>query len=163
MLSNRMNSSVSTNPFTGLLFPFSLTIVTLICTHSPLSAQQFNIQVQQPVIRSFGIHSAIKVPDGGTMNLGGINRSAEGRVTTGAPLLSNLPYSGPLLRNQSIGRYSSASQATVRVHVISSKELEEQVLSKARGRLSESLDWQLNGNPEVQRQADFIKRNVGRR
>jgi len=143
----------------------SLVGVALFPVLFPLvaSGQSFNINTQQPVIRTFGVNTVVSVPDGGTMSLGGIHRSAEGRVSAGVPLLGNSPYVGPLFRNQAISRQSSAGQATVSVHIISLKELEQQVLQEAGRRVPGSLEVELNGNADVQRRAAFINRNIGRR
>jgi len=118
--------------------------------------QPAGIPVQLPVVNRFSINTAVMVPDGGTMSLGGISRSAEGSISQGVP---GIP--GPLSRpfsNRARGTSTSISKASVTVQILSSREMSEDVLAAARAARPANYE-------EIQareRKADFLTRNIGR-
>src|ERR1700752_3678368 len=69
--------------------------------------------VQLPTVHSFTVQTTVMVPDGGTMLLGSIGRSAMGETLRGVPLLGNIPGAGRLFKNRAIGQETSAGTATV--------------------------------------------------
>ena len=81
--------------------------------------------VQLPTYRTFGVRTAVTVPDRGSVYLGGINRAYSGRNEFGTPLL---PF-----RNRSFGTQRSASGVSVSVYIHDFEELEREVLSRAGG------------------------------
>lgn len=113
--------------------------------------------IQLPTIRFFNVRTTVGVPDGGTINLGGVNRSASGSIGRGVP---GLP--GPLFNNRAIGRNSGATRATVTTKVIVMSELEAEVMAEARRRREKAALSDPNGPAAVQRKADFMTRNIGR-
>jgi hypothetical protein len=115
-----------------------------------------NTQIQLPVVSFFNIRTVVSVPDGGIMSLGGVSRFASGTSTRGVPGL------GRAFSNRSFGSQSSASNASVRVRILSNREMSEDVLATAdrQAAIYESSDP--NGSKAVQAKADFISRNVGR-
>jgi hypothetical protein len=134
-----MNVELKTNRF----FPFLATVVVagaFVSTSdiSPSFAQAvgpgIGLPVQLPSTTTFGIRTNVMVPDAGAARLGGVQRGASGWNSTGIPMLSNLPGSAPLFRNQASGHAHSASQASARVHVILNKEIEENVLTLTAAR-----------------------------
>ncbi len=115
-----------------------------------------NTQIQLPVVSFFNIRTVVSVPDGGVMSLGGVSRYASGSSTRGVPGL------GRAFSNRSFGSQSSVSNASVRVRILSNREMSEDVLATAdrQAAIYESSDP--NGSKAVQAKADFISRNVGR-
>lgn len=81
--------------------------------------------VQLPTYRTFGVRTAVTVPDRGSVYLGGINRAYSGRNEFGTPLL---PF-----RNRSFGTQRSASGVSVSVYIHDFEELERELLSRAGG------------------------------
>ncbi len=84
--------------------------------------------VQQPVISSFTIMTSVKVPDGGTVLLGGIKRLSEGRNEGGVPILSKIPYLKRLFTNSAIGRETTSLMMMVTPRIIIQQEEEEFVM-----------------------------------
>lgn len=81
--------------------------------------------VQLPTYRTFGVRTAVTVPDRGSVYLGGINRAYSGRNEFGTPLL---PFG-----NRSFGTQRSASGVSVSVYIHDFEELERELLSRAGG------------------------------
>lgn len=166
------------------------TAVFLISPSSTLAQQfggnsQLGVRVQLPVIRNFSIQTAVRVPDGGSMPLGGISRSASGRLSSGLPGAAGWP-SRPL-RNSATGHASTAAGVSVRTRIISQREIEARLMGEDAVdpyRLGESVPLQPNvgraaagGIPstgegaqllvkvpdDIDRLADFLTANIGRR
>lgn len=76
--------------------------------------------VQLPTFSQFSTGTTVNVPDGGGVNMGGINRGAMGQDRAGMPL-------GP--KNQAIGANRGAAGMQVRAQIHDMKELEEAVLA----------------------------------
>ncbi len=83
------------------------------------------ITIQQPVVTQTNISTVVSVPDGGTVLLGGIKRMQEGRVESGLPMLSSIPYVNRLFRNTAIGHRTQNLMMMVTPRIIIQKELEE--------------------------------------
>lgn len=120
------------------------------------------ITVQQPVVSVFGVNTAVSVPDGGTISLGGISNSASGSVRRGLPL-TGAPYLNRAFNNRAIGLEHGASTAQLSVKVLIMQELEAQVVAEGLQRIAarEAVQKNPNGSAETQRKADFISRNIG--
>ena len=116
-----------------------------------------NISVQLPVVSVFNVRTTVMVPDGGTMSLGGVSRSASGRRTSGVP-----GFGGPLFQNRGIGYSAGASRATVKATIISNREISEDLLAEGNRRALVRERFDPNGPVAVQAKADFISRNIGR-
>ena len=122
-----------------LIFAISLTLA--LSSVASVQGQQLGLTVQLPTVRNFSVQTAVSVPDGGTVSLGGISRSAEGRVSNGIPGFSGRPF-----RNDAIGRSTNSGRATVKTRVIVQSELEEDLLAEAeRGSLTRQAKDYLNG------------------
>jgi type II secretory pathway component GspD/PulD (secretin) len=131
---------------------------------NPIWAQQpLQINVQQPVIRQFSVNTVVSVPDGGTISLGGIRRSSEGSLQVGIPGWGSMPAAGRLFQSRSLGIAQSANHASVTVHIISMKEMEQRIMTEADRRQLSQPSVDLKGSPAVQKKSDFILRNLGRR
>ncbi len=115
------------------------------------------IPVQLPVVSVFNIETAVSVPDGGTMSLGGVSRYSSGRSSRGIPGVG-----GPLFQNRGMGYSSGGSHAVVTATIFSNNEIGEALLTEGdrRARIRECYDP--NGTLAVQAKADFISRNIGR-
>lgn len=111
------------------------------------------VTVQLPVFQIHSISTAVSVPDGGTISLGGVGRSNYGRSS----------QSG-FGRQPSRNRFGSRSPAgaTLSAKIIRLKELEQQMLADHAARRSPPSRVEINGSHAVQAQADFISRHVGR-
>lgn len=160
---NSNNSRLSLTRDLSFCLPLGLMIFFWLYSVERLEAQNFNINVQQPTIRFSNVNTVVSVPDGGTMSLGGIHRSAIGQRSFGVPLVGSTPGLGRLFANQSVGAAKSTSQASVKVHLISLREMEQNILAEANRKERDRRGEPLNGHPDIQRRADFINRNVGRR
>lgn len=132
--------------------------------HAAAQQQQpLQTSIQLPSVSFFSINTAVSVPDAGVARLGGVSRSGYGRTSYGVPGLGNVPLVNRPFRNQAFGGFGSANQASIRVQIISNQELSDDLLAEAERRDLTRQSVDPNGNPTVQRQADFISRNVGRR
>lgn len=81
--------------------------------------------VQQPVQEIISIQTAVSVPDGGTVLLGGIKRLKEGRNMAGVPILNKLPYVSRLFKNSGVGRETDSLMMMVTPRIIIQEEEEE--------------------------------------
>lgn len=140
-----------------LVFAISCGLVPSIAT---AQGQQFGLTVQLPTVRNFSVQTAVSVPDGGAVSLGGISRSAEGRVSRGIPGLSGRPF-----RNDAIGRSTNTGRATVTPRIIIQRELEEDLMVGARenqltSQAKDYLDGKIAKNPLGGKQ---IAANAGKR
>ena len=137
-------------------------LVTCLIGWLGISSSQGQVTLQLPTISIFDLQTVVQVPDGGTMHLGGVQRSAYGQVDRSGAMLGGVPLAGRLFRNRAIGRSTSASNASVGVQIISLKEREQEVLREAERRAALRQQTDPNGTVETQQQADFITRNIGR-
>lgn len=80
--------------------------------------------IQQPIISTFSVQTTVKVPDGGTVLLGGIKRLNEGRNEGGVPILSKIPYLKRLFSNSAIGRETTSLMMLVTPRIIIQEEEE---------------------------------------
>src|SRR5205823_13601859 len=62
----------------------------------PVNFTQF---IQQPKFNTLALDRMLKIPDGGTVLLGGWKRATEGRNEFGPPVLSKIPYVNRLFKN----------------------------------------------------------------
>ena len=87
--------------------------------------EQEGTTVQLPVLSFTTVNTAVSVPDGGTVLLGGIKRFSEGRNERGVPFLSSVPYVNRLFKNVGIGRETSSLMMMVTPRIIIQAEEEE--------------------------------------
>ena len=127
-----------------------------------ISTAHCQVTLQLPTISVFDLQTVVKVPDGGTMHLGGVQRSAYGQTNRSGGLLGGVPFVGRGFRNRAIGSSTSASNASIRVQIIDLEEMEEEVLREAERRAVVQRRMDPNGPVKAQQQADFITRNIGR-
>lgn len=90
--------------------------------------------VRTPHLDSFSTRTAVGVPDGGEVQLGGIRRSSRGHARYGTPGTGYLPGWNRLFGNRAWGGADSSGVASVRVTVIDHESLDQQVLAEARRR-----------------------------
>jgi hypothetical protein len=113
--------------------------------------------VQLPVVSFFNVRTAVSVPDGGTMVLGGVSRYSESSTSRGIPGLR-----GPVFQNRATGYSAQSSRASVKTTIISTREIDEVLAIEGARRALIYQRSDPNGSFEVQRKADFISRNIGR-
>lgn len=137
------------------LVPLLLGLVIAIGGQSVIAqtGQVPGVTVQLPVFRTFGVRTAVSVPDGGTINLGGVGRSSYGQSNQSG--FGRLPSSNRFRNN-------SPSGAALSVRIIRLKELERQMLADHAAGRPQPDDVRVNGSRAVQAKADFISRHVGR-
>jgi type II secretory pathway component GspD/PulD (secretin) len=70
------------------------------------------------------VQTTVRVPDGGTVTLGGYSQVSESRREAGPPILGKLPYVGRGVRNVGYGQDVSAVRVTASVRVIDLREEE---------------------------------------
>ncbi len=120
--------------------------------------------VQLPTLNVFNINTAVSVPDGGVMLLGGVSGGSHGLNSRGVPGLSVVPLANRPFRNQGYGSTRFSRNASVSVTIISMREQEAEVLAEAERRQAfRSGEYNPNGSAETQNRAAFISRNIGRR
>ena len=85
------------------------------------------LTLQQPSIETFSLSTAVMVPDGGTILLGGIKRMREARREFGPPVLSKIPYINRLFRNNSYAREATSTLLMVTPRIIIPEEEEERL------------------------------------
>lgn len=127
---------------------------------SPAHGQGATLQL--PVFSVFNIRTAVSVPDGGTLNLGGARGGQFGTTRRGVPGLSQLPLAGRGLGVRAIGSQSFLSQSQVHVQIIDLKEQEAAILAEAQRRRDASQERDPNGSEATQRRADFLSRHIGK-
>lgn len=76
--------------------------------------------VQQPVVRQFGVGTAVSVPDRGRAHLGGISKGAAGRKTY-----------GPLRNGTSSGIEYSTSSQSASVYIFDFDAMDRELLETA--------------------------------
>ncbi len=81
--------------------------------------------IQEPITSMFTVQTTVKVPDGGTVLLGGIKRLSEGRNEAGVPILSKIPYLKRLFSNSAIGRETTSLMMMVTPRIIIQEEEED--------------------------------------
>jgi len=113
--------------------------------------------VQLPVVSFFNVRTAVSVPDGGTLSLGGVSRYSESSVSRGIPGLR-----GPVFQSRATGYSAQSSRASVRATILSTREMDEILAIEGARRALINQRSDPNGSFEVQRKADFITRNIGR-
>ncbi|MDR1492556.1 MAG: type II and III secretion system protein [Planctomycetaceae bacterium] len=80
--------------------------------------------IQEPQVSEFSLPTAVSVPDGGTLLLGGVKRLSEGRRDAGIPMVNKIPYLKRLFSNTSVGRESQTIMLMVTPHIIIQDEYE---------------------------------------
>ncbi len=144
----------------GVLLPgLAITVAWLMLWPATSQAQ---ITMQLPTVGVFNVRTVVMAPDGGSIHLGGVNRSAYGRTSRGVPLLGQVPGAGRLFRNSGTGRFQSAANSQARVRILSLSEMEREVMEEAARQQTLSDHHNPNGSPDTQEKADFITRNIGR-
>lgn len=113
--------------------------------------------VQLPVVSFFNIRTAVSVPDGGTMSLGGVSRYSESSISRGIPSLR-----GPVFQSRATGYNVQSSRASVKATILSTREINEALAIEGARRALIYQRSDPNGSFEVQKKADFITRNIGR-
>ena len=144
-------------------YRLSLLVAAVVATGVLAGNAEAQVSVQLPSVSVFDVRTVVSVPDGGTMYLGGIRRSASGSVSRGVPLLSNIPGAGRLFKNRAIGRETTQAGMSVSAKILSLQEMEEDLMGayQAQQRIRQAQDR--NGPVAIQRKADFITRHIGRR
>ena len=155
----------------------ALAVFSLLLLASPAAAQTV---VQLPNFAFTTVNTTVTVPDQGHTLLGSVNRSREGSVTRGVPLLGKVPFVNRGFKNRGIGRDTSALQMRAHATIINLDELDEAVLNEAasrrlaRGETLGAERFAAGGfggapfggrapiDPVLDARAGFLARNVGR-
>ena len=139
----------------------ALSAIAVLSTAASAAAQNFGpplgTTIQLPVVRVFNVRTAVSVPDGGTMSLGGVSSFSSGRNSRGVPGLR-----GPLFRSRTTGYSARGRNAFVTARIISNREISEDLMAEAQRRAAIDECVDPNGTPAIQAKADFISRNIGR-
>ncbi len=88
------------------------------------SAFAQNTSVQLPVFSFNTVNTTVTAPDGGTIQLGGVNRASSGRTERSVPILGKLPFANRLFKNVGIGQDYSSGMTTVTPRIIILEEEE---------------------------------------
>ena len=112
-------------------------------------AQQVQgLTLQQPTIGQFGISTAVSVPDGGTMYLGGSSSSAAGSTRRRG--------------SRSAGRGVSAAGVSVSVQLIIGSEVEAELERRGKLALARKSRPHIHGTVAEKAKAAFIAKHLGR-
>jgi general secretion pathway protein D len=98
------------------------------------SSSSSGTSIQEPQVSEFSLPTAVSVPDGGTLLLGGVKRLSEGRREAGIPMVNKIPYLKRLFSNTSVGRESQTVMLMVTPHIIIQEEYETAMGSAAETR-----------------------------
>lgn len=138
----------------GFLFTF---VIILGASASPLVAQvQLPATVRLPIFKNFYYQGAVRVPDGGTMRLGGVTGSASGSSGYGVPGMSGIPSVGRAFSNRGIGGAQNSESVQTKAEILVMDELEAAHLRRAgipEGRMTED---------EIVKKAAFLTKHMGR-
>ena len=138
-----------------------LPVLTVLGIGLALCTGQIHAQtVLLPSFSNFTYRGAVRVPDGGTMSLGGVNNHAESSIRRGVPGLSGVPGLGRGFGNRGIGRETDSSGLTVTPQILIMEELEQQALAAANGTAPGGFQAV---NEDVRRKAEFLTKHMGRR
>ncbi len=140
----------------AVVVPFALMVV--VSAGMLIPAELYGQTVFLPTVRGFSFSGSASVPDGGTIQLGGVNTSSEQANSAGVPGLSNIPGFGRGFNNRGIGREQTSGKLTAKVQILDMKELEAEHLAKAG-----YVPGAEASNAEVLRKAAFLSKHVGRR
>ncbi len=144
----------------SLAIPF--VVFAALSMMAPQLAVGQGATIQLPTMTFFNIRTAVSVPDGGSMHLGGIRRGASATSRRGVPILANSPLLNRGFANRGIGSNVSGGLATAQVQIIDMKEMEARVIQDGERRSALHSDSNPNGSAKTRRTADFLSRNIGR-
>ena len=135
------------------IMPFAIVLLAA----SPSLSQQTTVQL--PTFGFTTVNTNVSVPDGGTAQLGGILRAAEGRTERGVPILGKVPFVNRLFKNNAIGRNVSSMQQVVTPRIIILEEEEAKLGVEIERRTAARFD------PEAARianAANFLNQHIAR-
>jgi type II secretory pathway component GspD/PulD (secretin) len=112
-----------TTPVTAL-FPITTFITPVFDNGAQGQPVPFTAYVQQPNFAHVEVNTAVSIPDGGTVLLGGLKTLREGRNEFGPPILSKLPYVNRLFKNVGYGREAESLLIMVTPRIIINEEEE---------------------------------------
>ncbi|MFQ3593611.1 MAG: hypothetical protein SNJ82_10575, partial [Gemmataceae bacterium] len=116
-------SSVAPGPIP--VFPL---VVPLFTSLDGLQSGQpvvFTQYIQQPRVTFLSVQTEVRIPDGGTVVLGGLKRMAEARTEFGPPVLSKIPYVNRLFRNVGYGKETESLLIMISARIIVLAEEQE--------------------------------------
>ncbi len=82
--------------------------------------------IQLPVTQNQGIATTVTVPDGGTLLIGGMKKTAEVEIEAGVPVLNKLPVLKRLYSNRSLVKDEQVLLILVKPTIIIQREAEEE-------------------------------------
>lgn len=85
----------------------------------------FTQYIQQPRTTNLSVQTEVRIPDGGTVVMGGLKRMAEARTEFGPPVLSKIPYINRLFKNVGYGRETESLLMMVTARIIVLAEEQE--------------------------------------
>ena len=109
-------------PVIPVTVPIFTNLTNDLNVSQPVVFTQF---VQTPRTASITVQTEVRIPDGGTVVMGGLKRLAEARTEFGPPVLSKLPYINRLFKNVGYGRETESLliMVTARIIVLSEEEI----------------------------------------
>ncbi|MEM9409881.1 MAG: hypothetical protein AAGA30_02135 [Planctomycetota bacterium] len=113
--------------------------------------------IQLPTYRIFGARTVVRVPDRGTVGVGGNNRLGKNSSKLGFPA-----FPSPLTKKRTVSGFTRSSKIRMATNMISLRRMELSVRAEAYKRRLKDQAVDPNGSQEVQAEADFISDNIGR-
>lgn len=115
----------STTPGPIPVFPLVVPLFSSldgIQTGQPVVFTQY---IQQPRITQLSVQTEVRIPDGGTVVLGGLKRMSEARTEFGPPVLSKIPYVNRLFKNVGYGKETESLLIMITARIIVLAEEQE--------------------------------------
>ncbi len=144
------------------LFPAGIFLIGIVAFVMVDDVYSQGTTVQLPVTHSFGVNTAVMVPDGGTMSLGGISGGNWSASRRSVPIIGGLPLVGRGFGNRSIGSSLFSNQSNVHVQIIDMHEIEKDVIAEGERRKEARSLADPNGSPTVRNRAQFMSKNIGK-
>ncbi|NBO92231.1 MAG: hypothetical protein EBV06_07940, partial [Planctomycetia bacterium] len=94
---------------------------------SAADLEQLIAQVRRTVEQHSGVklQTEVRIPDGGTVVLGGLKRMSEARTEFGPPVLSKIPYVNRLFKNVGYGKETESLLIMITARIIVLAEEQE--------------------------------------
>jgi type II secretory pathway component GspD/PulD (secretin) len=103
---------------------WAVVLAGLVVAGALAPAARAQIVVIRPV-STIRVDTAVTVPDGGSVTLGGYSQMSESRTEAGVPVLGRVPYASRLFRNVAAGRSALSIRVSASVRIIDLREEEE--------------------------------------
>jgi type II secretory pathway component GspD/PulD (secretin) len=99
-------------------------VAVILVAAAPTSTAQAQVVVVRPTFTTVRVRTTVRVPDSGSIMVGGYDRVSEGRAEFGAPVVGRVPYVSRATRNIGYGRSVVSVRVRAAVRIIDLREEE---------------------------------------